>query len=186
MRFPFSRHKDPRHELLARMPDRGVCAEIGVWKGDFSETILDRNQPARLNLVDPWLFVPTLPCRWYGGAQAQSQHDMDMIHQGVVSRFARASNITIHRKPSAQAVGGFPDRSFDWIYIDGDHSYKSVLEDLRLWSAKVKPGGYLAGDDFDWKDESDEFSVRQAVEQFAREGKLRLEVLGQSQFFFEM
>jgi hypothetical protein len=34
------------------------------------------------------------------------------------------------------------------VFIDLNHSYESVKEDIALWLPKVKKGGYLAGDDY--------------------------------------
>lgn len=36
----------------------------------------------------------------------------------------------------------------DYLYIDADHSYASVLEDLIRWVPHVKPGGVMVGDDY--------------------------------------
>ena len=40
---------------------------------------------------------------------------------------------------------------FDWIYIDGNHTYEYVKQDLEGYRPKVKPGGYMAGDDYGTK-----------------------------------
>ena len=48
---------------------------------------------------------------------------------------------------SAEAVNRFQDESCDFIYIDGNHEYSIVEEDIRIWYPKVKIGGYLCGDD---------------------------------------
>ena len=34
------------------------------------------------------------------------------------------------------------------VFIDGDHSYEAVREDLAAWEAKLVPGGIIAGHDF--------------------------------------
>jgi len=38
------------------MPQRSVCAEIGVDKGEFSQKIIDRVQPTKLHTIDPWKY----------------------------------------------------------------------------------------------------------------------------------
>eukprot|EP00913_Durusdinium_trenchii_P034386 g32168.t2 len=51
------------------------------------------------------------------------------------------------RMSSQEAAARFPPETFDVVFIDGDHSYSAVREDLRLWRPKIRPGGLLAGHD---------------------------------------
>lgn len=46
------------------------------------------------------------------------------------------------------AVKDFAPSSLDFVYIDGDHFYDRVLEDLTEWSKIVKPGGIISGHDY--------------------------------------
>jgi cephalosporin hydroxylase len=41
-----------------------------------------------------------------------------------------------------------PDRSLDFVYIDGNHGYEAVLDDLAAWSPKVRTGGFISGHDY--------------------------------------
>ena len=38
--------------------------------------------------------------------------------------------------------------SLDLVFIDGDHSYDAVVDDIEAWEPKVRPGGVLGGHDF--------------------------------------
>lgn len=64
------------------------------------------------------------------------------------------------------------DGSIDVVYIDGDHSYESVLQDCELWYPKIKSGGFLCGHDYSshtkWKD------VKRAVDVFLKENNLSI------------
>jgi hypothetical protein len=42
----------------------------------------------------------------------------------------------------------FPDNYFDFIYIDAEHSYQSVVNDITHWYPKLKSKGLIAGHDF--------------------------------------
>lgn len=179
---PPSLRRQTRLQLLERMAKNAICAEVGVWKGDFSRTILRYAQPLELHLVDPWLFAPEFPERWYGGGWAKSQQDMDAIYNAVVDRFRSDRRVIVHRLASAEAARHFPDRAFDWIYLDANHSYAEVLTDLANWSAKLKVGGVLAGDDWHWRDERGRHSVQDAVKKFVNDSQLSLELLPNSQY----
>lgn len=49
---------------------------------------------------------------------------------------------------SVQAAGCEADASLDFVFIDADPHYHSVMADLRAWWRKLKPGGILAGHDY--------------------------------------
>lgn len=175
--------------LLEQLPIESVGVEIGVWKGDFSRWILEIVRPRKLLLVDPWAFS-LAPCdanTWHGGGAAQGQGDMDEIFQAVTARF-QAETVTgrvqIHRAMSVDAAATFPDRTFDWIYIDGDHYYDSVKAGLESWERTLKPGGIIAGDDYR---ESPVYGtdVIRAVDEFAAARDLVVESVGR-QFLITM
>jgi methyltransferase family protein len=176
---------DPRLQLLSEMPKKAVCAEIGVWKGEFSELILKITVPEKLHLIDPWLFQPEYPERMYGGAIAKNQSDLDKIFRDVNTRFEKSENVIIHRGLSEKVLLEFPDSYFDWIYIDGNHQYDYVCRDIELSHLKMKAGGVIAGDDLTWGEDK-RFPVQRAVQSFLKEKKAgKLKIIG-SQFIIKL
>jgi len=154
---------DMQFTLNFIQPD-SVCAEIGVWKGQFSKEILKR-KPGKLYLIDPWKSITDIPERWH----AAPQEEMDGIYEEVVKDFDSRDEVEIIRKFSADAVSGIEDNSLDWIYIDGNHSYEFVKQDLELWWPKLKHGGCICGDDYQegkYQIEVLEFGVIKAVDEF--------------------
>jgi len=148
------------------IPKGGVCFEIGVWKGDFSKVILHHGA-GELHLIDPWKSeAEKYPKRWYGRVD---QAKMDTIYESVCKEFAGDERVEIHRLPAADAAAIFSDQYFDWGYVDGNHSYSFVYQDCELYWPKIKPGGYLTGDDVVKGNE-----VWRAVRDFAAERGLRV------------
>src|SRR6266545_2218953 len=80
--------------LREMAPKGSVCAEIGVWQGDFSARILDLVKPSKLHLVDPWQFVAAEPYRQarYGGLRAHGQADMDRLYTRFFGALLRRSH----------------------------------------------------------------------------------------------
>lgn len=116
-----------RSELLARMPQRRIVAEIGVDEGEFSAEILAVARPVALHLIDIWNSA-----RYHEGK-----------HMSVAKRFHEeiaAGHVVIHRGYSTEVLPNFPDSTFDWVYIDRDHGYAVTAAELALARAKVKPG----------------------------------------------
>ena len=108
------------------------------------------------------------------------------MHDRVAARFAREASVVVHRGASSDVLATFEDGHFDWVYIDGNHSYAFVLNDLRLSLAKTKPGGAIAGDDYSWG-ETEANSIQRAVDDFVDENGLgeRLTIIG-SQFAIDL
>jgi len=183
----FSFITDHRKRLLKMMPKESVCAEIGVWKGDFSQRILEITSPSELHLIDPWIFQPSLPSRWYGGVKAANQSDMDEIFESVRERFASSPGVRFHRKPSEEADSEFPNDFFDWVYVDGSHDYDSVKSDLELYFPKVKPNGFLTGDDYflPCQETGGPAPVKQAVQDFVKENQASVVKIIGDQFIIQ-
>lgn len=175
-----------RIELLRRMPKHSVCAEIGVFKGNFSAAILEVVQPQSLHLIDPWAFQESFSKSWFGGDLGGNQAVMDKLHDKVRHRFRdeiARGRVVIHRNFSSEISGQFPYAYFDWIYIDANHVYEAVKSDLRAFYPKVKPGGFITGDNYGdkpdwwWKD-----GVKRAVDEFVEDGWCTLGSISNDQF----
>jgi predicted O-methyltransferase YrrM len=116
-----------------------------------------------------------------GGPKRRQDPDfLGKMLENVTSRYGALANVTIRKGFSEAVLSSYPDDYFDWVYIDGDHSYDLVRRDVELSFDKVKRGGVIAGDDFFWK-RDDRMPVREAVFHVlkARGGKSKMKRLGQ-------
>jgi hypothetical protein len=129
-----------RLSLLDKINEGDVCAEIGVLKGDYAELI--SLQPiSKLYLIDPWISIIDIAHRWH----AVSQDVMNEYKSEVYERFSAKDSIDILEKCSSDAVLDFESDYFNWIYLDANHTYSFVIEDLKNWWDKLKSGGYICG-----------------------------------------
>jgi hypothetical protein len=180
------RERARRKFMLESLPQNSVCAEVGVHLGDFSAVILQTLNPKELHLIDPWKHEDSDAYKqaWYGGVAQKGQLEMDGRYQSALRRFApeiSAGRVKVHRDFSGNALQKFPDEYFDWIYIDGNHLYEFIREDLRISFAKTKRGGFIAGDDYGeegwWRG-----GVTKAVDEFLKEKPVRLVAIRNNQF----
>jgi hypothetical protein len=163
-----------------------VVAEIGVDLGDFSEKILAFNRPRELHLIDPWTAASGEYRQRTTDDSDDSPRKLDTVARFALVRDRFASEIggggvVLHRADSAVAAAGFPDDFFDWVYIDGNHSYEFVRQDLELYWRKLKRGGYIVCDDYHhagfWED-----GVTRAVDEFIASRPARRVFKRRSQF----
>jgi hypothetical protein len=127
------------------MPKGGIVAEVGVFKGNFSQRILEVISPQRLHLIDPWVHqkIP-LWKRRTDEDHLDFLRDVQRKFQGEI----QDRRAIIHQGFSVDVLALFPDDYFDWVYLDGDHRYATVRAELALCDRKVKPSGLILGHDF--------------------------------------
>lgn len=138
-----------RAQLLGQMPKGGVAVEIGVWRGEFSRSILDQIMPEKLFLIDPWKNFSDHDEKAFSGRSEDAE--MDAIHAEVRRRYAaeiETGRVVVLRDMSTVALTGFDDESISFAYVDGDHSYDGVKADLACLWPKMKFGGVMAFDDY--------------------------------------
>jgi len=123
------------HELGCK-----VGAEIGVEQGKFSEVLLSRNLGLKLYCVDAW-------ARYSKYRDHVSQDKLDGFYRITEERL-KPFNAILVRAYSADAAKQFKKESLDFVYIDANHSLPFVIQDIFLWSEKVRPGGIVAGHDY--------------------------------------
>lgn len=175
-----------RSWLLEILPENSVGIEIGVHKGDFSAVILDIVRPSKLYLVDPWKYEDSevYEDAWYGGIAKGGQSELDGRYESVMNRFnshINAGTIQVHRKTSDEIADSFAQQYFDWVYIDENHLYEYVKQDLEIYFDKLKVGGYLTGDDYiegNWWDGG----VMKAVDEFVKNFNVQVIEIKDRQF----
>ena len=171
-------------ELLARLPAGSVRgAEIGVFAGELSSRLLARPD-LHLLMVDSWEGDGVAYAEQSGDFHARlSQAKQDSYKAKAKAAVVFANGRTaIDARRSLNAVKDVPGKSLDFVFIDADHSYKGCKADLEAWLPKLKPGGLLAGHDFD-NPEYPEFGVATAVREFVASRQLPCE-LGRDHTYF--
>jgi len=131
---------------IARQIQNGVFAEVGTWEGDFSYDLLKYTTCQKLFCVDPYKHFTE--GEYPDGMNRLTQAEFDTKFLTVNQRFHEfGPRAEFVRMESVQASTYFPENFFDFVYIDGNHDYEYVKQDIRSWWPKVKVGGWLCGDD---------------------------------------
>jgi len=166
-----------RSEMLKNFGNGKAGLEIGVWKGKFSELLYHSKHPSHLTLVDPWEFIPSYEEALYGNCK-MNQEEMDKVFNSVVEIFTKFPNVTIMRMDSDKAFELFQERDikFDWIYIDGNHSYEFVKKDLENAFNVLNENGVIALDDYHSKGWWGDGVVKAVDECVAKDSNICIEV----------
>jgi len=143
------------------------AVEIGVYKGKFTETIASQVPDMKLYGVDAWTF--------YDGYKDYPPGNLEEVgYPQAIARAEKYPNIELIKGWSKDVAPTFEDGSLDFMFLDANHTYPCVKEDLELWVKKVKEGGIVMGHDyFDTNNRGKlkhlEFGVIQAVNEWVEE-----------------
>lgn len=173
-----------RTELPIILNKRGLTGkgvEVGVWKGQFSDFLLQEWKGEKLYSVDPW---KNFSADEYIDEMNIKQFEFDEIYNDVVqllSKYGKRSEII--RDVSVNAALQFGNHSLDFVYLDGRHHYEGVKEDIECWFPKVKPNGIICGHDYlNTVIGETQFGVKQAVDEFAAAKGFKVLVTNRDEF----
>lgn len=100
-----------------------ACKDNGTGHVDFVDAGFDQDEPAR---------------HWSGiGFWKKEDPARHFAKIGI------SEHITTHVMQSEAYAAKFPGKRFQYIYIDGDHSYKGVKRDWQLFWPKLDRTGFM-------------------------------------------
>lgn len=150
------------HECL------GEIAEIGVACGGFARQVLEHWQGIRYHMVDIWESQDKEVYR-----EKTEGIDYSSYFKECQEVAAKYPIVMMHKGYSVDVSKCFQDESLDCVYIDANHAYEAVLNDMDAWYPKVKPGGIFAGHDYGNDIGFPHFcQVKGAVDRWATEHRL--------------
>ncbi len=118
---------------LAEKLFRGVGAELGVAKGNYSAAILRNPEVSILYSIDRWT----------------DHHNMAEYMTALAALKTHGSRSLVIRASFNEVEPIIPNDHFRFIYIDGyAHTGQDGGKTLADWWPKLKPGGVFAGHDY--------------------------------------
>jgi hypothetical protein len=137
-----------------------IGAEIGTEHGRYAEKLCRANPQLKLYCIDPYEVVP-----YYEGYV--DKDEVNSYYESAKNRLSQY-NCEILKTTSMEAVKNFEPNSLDFVFIDGDHRFEFVVNDVIYWSRIVRPGGVVYGHDY-----TDQFHVKQAVNAYIDAYKIK-------------
>jgi Methyltransferase domain len=141
----------PIYDVMVHLAAPGAhFVEVGAWRGRstayMAVNIINSNKQIRFDVVDTWQ-----------GSLDEEVHQSDpsVVNGTLFEEFMNNMEPVKHiinpiRMTSVEASKKYEDNSLDFVLIDGSHRYEDVVDDIMHWLPKLKIGGWLAGDDYEW------------------------------------
>jgi len=107
--------------------------EVGCYTGESTVVFANCFKEATIYAVDIW------------------RKKLSNVEELFDARVRWHTNIEKIKQPSVMASKRFEDSSLDFVYIDGNHSYSSVRQDILKWLPKIKKDGVIGGHDFHYE-----------------------------------
>ncbi|MCL1629793.1 class I SAM-dependent methyltransferase [Roseibaca sp. V10] len=157
-----------RRWILRYARNGSVGAEIGVFRGHFSEIICQTVSPRKLYLIDPW----TKLGERFGWGKAYTANDTLPTAQArdeAQARVATFENVeTVLVEDHFPACRGSLAEKLDFAYLDASHDYAATLKELSALSPQMAPDGIILGDDWQINPAHQHHGVFHAVQDYTR------------------
>jgi hypothetical protein len=140
-------------QYAQKMLTNSTWIEVGTWKGRSLAAVV-LGLPARTTVlaVDTWLGtedeIEGTPFAEAVGSDKPFEA-FQKVARGLhfLRPEIRIGSLRSYSGTVARVLGRDEPHTADVIFLDGDHSYEAVIEDIRLWTPVLKLGGTLMGHD---------------------------------------
>lgn len=152
--------EDIYREAVERAKNGSQFCEVGTYMGKslsfLATEIVNSGKNIWLSSVDSTFVVDVTQMVASDGTDPVSREaarfngrDLrDVLAEQLAPSLDAGLVWTHFQMTSEEAAEVVTDASFDFVFIDANHTYEAVAKDLWKWWPKVKPGGWMAGHDF--------------------------------------
>jgi len=127
-------------DLIDQLPSDITMAEIGCYTGESTELFLKSKKVKILYAIDIWEDSLNLfNNKW-------SDHSFSEVEEAFDKRLKDFKNVAKLKMTMKEAKESLP--LLDFVYIDGNHHYEFVKEDIKNSLSKLKPNGIISGHDY--------------------------------------
>jgi hypothetical protein len=179
-----------REWIFKYLPSGAVGAEIGVFRGHFSECILETLAPRVFYMVDPWTKAgPVFPWKdkkseYLSGGELTTRAALDDAANRA-ARFTQSKVVLVEEYAQAfleqlrRKIAAGEAEPLDFAYLDASHTYADTLAELLALESCMGPEGMIAGDDWAINPQGKHYGVCRAVHDFIRQTDWQIIAVGQ-------
>lgn len=136
-RFDF---QDVYSAAVKEAPHNAVFVEVGCWQGMSTAYLaveaINSKKNISIHVVDNFMWT------------TERLPTPDAVYKQFMENISPVSRVlTVHRQDSIKPLP-LKSSSIDFVYIDGSHKRSAVLADIEHYMRYLKPGGVIAGHDY--------------------------------------
>ena len=128
-------------DIARKLPKGSLIVEIGSYEGRSSSILASVADARDLRLICIDSFDNNTRAEVYRAGHTGEK----VFREEILAKF---KNVTLLKMTSNRAAKKVNEK-IDYIFIDGDHSYERVSDDLSNWLPKLRRGGYVSLHDYD-------------------------------------
>lgn len=149
-----------REDLLTILADNKAKtgAEIGTLRGEFADKMFKMIPGLSLYCVDPY--------EVYSGYREHREEGELKGYELDAKKLLKDQQVEFVKEYSVKASKQFATNELDFVYIDANHAFRHVVDDIDSWYPKIAHGGIVAGHDFIKHKKSRGLHVVEAVTAF--------------------
>ena len=129
--------------ISERLSPRGIL-EIGTFNGRTTSLLSKLFPESHIETVE----LPDDSPHFIGSYHRENTSIRERQIRERTQNLSQCANVTLNQINSFAIGQKLKDRSFDLIWIDGDHDYPAVAWDIFFGVSVLTKGGWLLADDF--------------------------------------
>jgi predicted O-methyltransferase YrrM len=129
---------------MASIKKYKTYVELGVWKGHSVSYLASKLKGRNVKIYAVDIFED-----WDKNKKVldEVKYVTELYNENLINEGVR-NMITDIRSISWEAADNFKEGEVDFVFIDADHTYNSVIKDIKAWLPKIKKGGIISGHDY--------------------------------------
>lgn len=123
--------------------------ELGVFDGKNLFYLAKKFPNTQFIGIDLWQYFPTNRINRF---PLNSQEEWDDLYSSLLKQSEELNNLYLIRGYSSNESNSFQDGTVDFVFIDANHDYQFVKDDILAWLPKISKNGLIGGHDYclDW------------------------------------
>jgi len=140
-------YSDLYADMVSQANDGDLFVELGAWKGKsaafMAVEIVNAGKQIGFEIIDN-----------FQGLYQENKSPRANIelfrkeYRECLLNLNEVPWVRVIALPSTDAIGLYADESISFLFIDANHDYEHVKEDIKMWLPKIKAGGVIAGHDY--------------------------------------